>query len=74
MLLMLVKFFLAALAMALALAISVCIIITITERPKKIRQLRDEGYAMCIDDILTYQHYWDQEKQEYIDIEIKTEQ
>ena len=70
MLLMLIKFFLVALAMALACAMSICIVITITERPRKIRQLRDEGYASCVDDILTYQHYWDQEKQEYVDIEI----
>ena len=68
MLLMLIKFFLVALAMALAWAMSICIVIT--ERPRKIRQLRDEGYALCVDDILTYQHYWDQGKQEYVDIEI----
>ena len=73
MLLMLIKFFLVALAMAIAWALVACGAIILTEQPKRDKKLREEGYDLCIDDILNLHQYWDRAQRKYIDIEIKTE-
>lgn len=69
MLLVLVKFFVAALGIGIAWAIVVCIFAVNADRPDRDRRLREEGYDSCVYDILHFGKYWDREHHKYIKID-----
>lgn len=71
MLLVLVKFFVAAFAIGFAWAFVVCIFATYADSPSKDRIIRENGYDSCVYDILHFGKYWDREKHKYIDVEVK---
>ena len=68
MLLVLVKFFVAALGIGIAWAIVVCIFAVNADRPDRDRRLREEGYDSCVYDILHFGKYWDREKHKYVEL------
>lgn len=72
MLLVLVKFFVAALGIGIAWASVVCAFAVCSDRPDRDRRIREEGYDSCVYDILRFGKYWDREKHKYVEIDVKT--
>ena len=74
MVVVLLKFFVAALGIGIAWAIVVCIFAVNADRPDRDRRLREEGYDSCVYDILHFGKYWDREEHKYVELNIDSQE